>query len=167
MSFGRLLRDMDIIRRIEMIHLEKVEGNDYRKFTRLKVKDEQKRYVASNLGILAKAFAYYNDSTVYGIYNDATAVGLALVREYQDDDCYIFDQLMIDEKYQGNGYGKRATELILNDLKNKNKFNKVLLCYVEGDNAAKHLYSSFGFKQTGDIDLCDDGTREIDMCVYL
>lgn len=110
-----------------MIHLEKVEGNDYRKFTRLKVKDEQKRYVASNLGILAKAFAYYNDSIVYGIYNDVTAVGLALVREYKDDNCYIFDQLMIDEKYQGNGFGKKATELILNDLKNKNKYNKIIL----------------------------------------
>ena len=150
-----------------MIHLEKVEGNDYRKFTSLKVKDEQKRYVASNVGILAKAYAYYNDSIVYGIYNDATAVGLALVREYQDDNCYIFDQLMIDEKYQGNGYGKKAIELILNDLKNKNKFKKFFLCYVEGDDAAKNLYTSFGFEHTGDIEVCDDGTKEIDMCLHL
>lgn len=150
-----------------MIHLEKVEGNDYRKFTSLKVKDEQKRYVASNVGILAKAYAYYNDSIVYGIYNDATAVGLALVREYQDDNCYIFDQLMIDEKYQGNGYGKKAIELILNDLKNKNKFKNFFLCYVEGDDAAKNLYTSFGFEHTGDIEVCDDGTKEIDMCLHL
>lgn len=150
-----------------MIHLEKVEGNNYRQFTRLKVKDEQKKYVASNLGILAKAFAYYNDSIVYGIYNDATAVGLALVREYKDDNCYIFDQLMIDEKYQGNGFGKKATELILNDLKNKSKYNKILLCYVEGDDAAKNLYTSFGFEHTGDIEVCDDGTKEIDMSLKL
>lgn len=152
---------------LKLIHLEKVEGNDYRKFTSLKVKDEQKRYVASNVGILAKAYAYYNDSIVYGIYNDATAVGLALVREYQDDNCYIFDQLMIDEKYQGNGYGKKAIELILNDLKNKNKFKNFFLCYVEGDDAAKNLYTSFGFEHTGDIEVCDDGTKEIDMCLHL
>lgn len=150
-----------------MIHLEKVEGNNYRQFTRLKVKDEQKKYVASNLGILAKAFAYYNDSTVYGIYNNASAVGLALIREHQDDNCYIFDQLMIDEKYQGNGFGKKATELILNDLKNKSKHNKILLCYVDGDDAAKNLYTSFGFEHTGDIEVCDDGTKEIDMSLKL
>lgn len=150
-----------------MIHLKKVIGNDYRKFIRLKVKDEQEKYVANNSNILAKAYAYYNDSTVYGIYNDDAAVGLALVREYADDNCYIFDQLMIDERYQGNGYGKKATELILNDLKNRNKYNKVLLCYVEGDEAAKNLYSSFGFEHTGIIDVCDDGTKEIDMALKL
>ncbi len=146
-----------------MIHLEKVEGNDYRKFTRLKVMDEQKRYVSSNVGILAKAYAYYSFSTVYGIYNDTTAVGLALVREYQDDDCYIFDQLMIDEKYQGNGYGKKATELILDDLKKKSKYNKIILCYVEGDDIAEKMYKSFGFEHTGSEDVCDDGIREIVM----
>lgn len=150
-----------------MIHLKKVIGNDYRKFIRLKVKDEQKKYVANNSNILAKAYAYYNDSTVYGIYNDDAEVGLALVREYADDNCYIFDQLMIDEKYQGNGYGKKATEMILNDLKNRNKYNKVLLCYVDGDEAAKNLYSSFGFEHTGIIDVCDDGTKEIDMALKL
>ena len=150
-----------------MIHLEKVDGSNYRSFIKLKVKDEQKRFVANNSNILAKAYAYYNDSTVYGIYNDDSAVGLAFAREYADDNFYIFDQLMIDEKYQGKGYGKKATELILKDLKDKNKYNKILLCYVEGDETAKNLYSSFGFEHTGIIDVCDDGTKEIDMALKL
>ncbi len=150
-----------------MIHLEKVDGDNYRKFIKLKVKDEQKKFVSNNSNILAKAYSYYSDSIVYGIYNDDIEVGLALVREYSDDNCYIFDQLMIDEKYQGNSYGKKATEMILDDLKNKNKYNKILLCYVEGDEAAKNLYSSFGFEHTGIIEICDDGTKEIDMALKL
>ena len=92
---------------------------------------------------------------------------MALVREYADDNSYIFDQLMIDEKYQRNGYGRKATELILNDLKNRNKYNKILLCYVEDDEAAKNLYSSFGFEHTGSIEVCDDGAKEIDMVLKL
>ena len=150
-----------------MIHLEKVIGNDYRKFVKLKVKDNQKKFVANNSNIFAKAYAFYNEATIYGIYNDDAPVGLALVREYADDNSYIFDQLMIDEKYQRNGYGKKAIELILNDLKNRNKYNKILLCYVEGDEAAKNLYTSFGFEHTGFIDVCDNGTKEIDMVLKL
>ncbi len=150
-----------------MIHLEKVIGDNYRIFIKLKVKDDQKKFIANNSNIFAKAYAFYNEATIYGIYNDDTPVGLALVREYLDDNSYIFDQLMIDEKYQGNGFGRKATELILNDLKNRNKFNKILLCYVEDDEAAKNLYSSLGFEHTGIIDVCDDGTKEIDMVLKL
>ena len=32
-------------------------------------------------------------------------------------------------------------------MKNDGKYNKVVLCYIEGNNAAKTLYENFGFTE--------------------
>lgn len=150
-----------------MIHLKNVTGYDYRKFIKLKVKDEQKKFVSNNSNILAKAYAFYDESRVYGIYDDDLPVGLSLIRAYNEENSYIFDQLMIDEKYQGKGYGKLAAKLIIDELKKEKQYSDVLLCYVDGDDIAKNLYLSLGFEHTGVIEECDDGSREIVMKLIL
>ena len=53
--------------------------------------------------------------------------------------------LFIDERYQRKGYGKAATKLVLDAMKQDGKYSKAILCYIEGNNAAKDLYESFGF----------------------
>lgn len=150
-----------------MIHLEKITKDNHRKFIRLKVKSEQNKFVADNSNILARAYAYIDEAKVYCIYNDDEPVGLALVRASVDFDAYIFDQMMIGKKFQGIGYGKTAIKLILDELKKEKKFDKVLLCYVEGDNIARDLYASLGFKHNGIVDECEGEPTEIDMELVL
>ncbi len=58
---------------------------------------------------------------------------------------YNFSQLFIDERYQGKGYGRAATQLVLDTMKKDGRYKKVCLCYIEGNEAAKRLYESFGF----------------------
>lgn len=65
--------------------------------------------------------------------------------EYEE---YIFSELLIDERYQRNGYGREATRLILDRMKEESKYPKVCLCLIEGNEAAKKLYESFGFTET-------------------
>ena len=43
------------------------------------------------------------------------------------------------------GYGKVATKLVLDIMKQDGKYSKVVLCYIEGNDAAKKLYENFGF----------------------
>ena len=57
--------------------------------------------------------------------------------------------MFIDEKFQGKGYGRVATQLVLDDIKKDGKYNKVILCYIEGNEAAQKLYESFGFVEIG------------------
>ena len=40
-------------------------------------------------------------------------------------------------------------ELILEKMKEDGKFDKVELCYIEGDEAAKSLYEKLGFYPNG------------------
>ena len=119
----------------------------------LRVKPEQERFVANSTAILARAYAYrYNNSHAFVIYHNTTPIGMAL---YYDDDevnAYVFSQFFIDQNYQGLGYGERAAKTVIQLMLADDKYNKVLLCYIEGDIPAKNLYEKLGFVHTGERD---------------
>ena len=112
----------------------------------LKVAESQKDFVADSRTMLARAYAYRNQhSRAFVIYDDETPVGMGLYHDCPELDAYDFSQLFIDERYQRRGYGKAATKLVLDTMKQDGRFKKVVLCYIEGNDAAKNLYEQFGF----------------------
>ncbi len=132
-----------------MVRLQEVNPDNWR--LGLCVRDDQKKYVANSSGLLARAYAYRkNRSNAFVIYNDDTPVGMALY--YDCENAYNFSQLFIDEKYQGKGFGYKAAEMIIQKMKDDGVFDKVVLCYVEGDEAAKRLYLKLGFSHTGEVE---------------
>lgn len=127
-----------------MIHLVDITPDNWR--TKLEVSKSQKQYVADKAVLLARAYAYREQrSRAFLIYADETPVGLGLYYDLPELKCYDFSQFFIDERYQGRGYGKAATKAVLDAMKKDKKYNKVELCYVYGNEAAKKLYESFGF----------------------
>ena len=127
-----------------MIHLIDIDPGNWR--LKLEVAESQKHYVANSAVMLARAYAYRNQrSRAFVIYDDETPVGMGLYYDLPDLECYDLSQIFIDERYQGRGYGRAATKLILDAMKQDGKFSKVDLCYIEGNDAAKTLYESFGF----------------------
>lgn len=60
--------------------------------------------------------------------------------------------MCIDERYQGKGYGTEAAKQILERMKDDGKYDKVVLCYVDGDEVAKNMYVKLGFYLTGECD---------------
>ena len=112
----------------------------------MKVAESQKTYVANSAVMLARAYAYREQrSRAFIIYDDEIPVGMGLYYDLPEMECYDFSQIFIDERYQGCGYGKAATQLILDAMKQDGKYNKVDLCYIEGNDVAKNLYEQFGF----------------------
>ena len=134
-----------------MIRLETVNPDNWR--LRLKVSDAQKRFVADSLTMLARAYAYRESrSKAYVIYNDNLPVGMALYYDCAELNAYDLSQLFIDERYQGNGFGIEATKQILDKMKSDSKYDKVILCYIDGNEAARNMYEKLGFTLTGDRD---------------
>ena len=134
-----------------MIRLETVNPDNWR--LRLKVSDAQKSFVADSATILARAYAYRESrSKAYVIYNDTLPVGMALHYDCAELNAYDLSQLFIDERYQGNGFGIEATKQILDKMKSDSKYDKVMLCYIDGNEVAKNMYEKLGFKLTGDRD---------------
>lgn len=129
-----------------MIRLEAVNPENWR--IPFRVAESQKAYVASSAVLLARAFAYRDSrSEAYVIFDEDTPVGMVLYYDCDSLAAYIFSELFIDERYQRQGYGRAATQLVLDRMKKDGKYQKVCLCYIEGNEAAKHLYESLGFRE--------------------
>ena len=129
-----------------MVHLVDIDGGNWR--IPLNVSKGQELYVATSTTILARAYAYRNSrSRAFLIHEDETPIGMVLYHDDESLDAYIFSEMFIDEKFQGKGYGRLATQLVLDDMKKDGKYNKVILCYIEGNDAAQKLYERFGFAE--------------------
>ena len=133
----------------------------------LSVKEEQKKYVAPAIGILARGYVYRDcNAKIYAFENDGVIVGTALVREFTDEPLgYDLQQFMIDEKYQGKGYGSRALELILDELRKEGHYDHVELCVKKADAEAIRLYGKHGFADSGYVD--EDLPDSLNMICYL
>ena len=134
-----------------MIKLVTVDPDNWR--LGLKVSEAQKRFVSDSARLLARAYAYRESrSNAYVIYNDTLPVGMALYYDCDELEAYDFSQLFIDERYQGNGFGIEAARQILEMMKSDGKYDKVILCYIEGNDAAKSMYEKLGFHLTDERD---------------
>ena len=134
-----------------MIHLETVTPDNWR--NGLHVREDQRRFVADRAVILARAWAYRESrSRAYIIYNEDTPVGMAMYRDIEDMEAYAFDQFFIDERYQGRGFGMEAARQIMKLIEEDGRYDKVYLCYIDGDTAARNMYEKLGFRETGEAD---------------
>ena len=134
-----------------MIHLETITPENWR--LGLSVQDDQLRFVSDIAGILARAYAYReNRSQAFVVYNNDLPIGMAMYHDLDDWKAYDFSQFFIDQRYQGNGFGCEAATQIIQMMKDDGKYDKVVLCYIEGDDAARKLYEKLGFKHTGEAD---------------
>ena len=86
------------------------------------------------------------------IYDNDIPVGMALYYDFDDWKAYDFSQFFIDQRYQRKGYGLKAAEMILEMMKADGKYDRVVLCYIDGDDEAKKLYEKLGFHHTGQVD---------------
>ena len=137
-----------------MIKLTTVNEDNWEEVASLSVKDSQKDYLAPAIGILARGYVYRNcNPRIFVIENDEIIVGVALVREFDEEPLgYDLQQFMIDKRYQGKGYGSQALELILKELKIEHHYDHVEVCVKKTDLPAINLYKKYGFVDSGYID---------------
>jgi diamine N-acetyltransferase len=130
-----------------MIHLVEIGPDNWR--LGLQVAEDQRRFVSDEFRLLARAYAYREQrSRAFLVYNDRMPVGMGLYHDIPEMECYDFSQLFIDARYQGRGYGAMATRLVLDEMKRDGRYRRVILCYIEGNDAARKLYAQFGFVET-------------------
>ena len=137
-----------------MISLVKIDESNIVKAKKLEVFENQKSFLDSAAGIIKRAEIYKNlNSHLFGIANEETLVGLALVKDFEEEPfAYDLQQFMIDKNFQGRGYGTKALKLILEYLKKEGRFESVEICVKKEDFSAIKLYEKVGFKNSGYID---------------
>ena len=146
-----------------MIELRKITENNFDECIKLEPKGEQKSYVASNICSLADAYvALTNNECIpmpYAIYYKDIMVGFIMLsynesNEKEVENVYWVCRLMIDKKYQGKGYSKKAMVKSLEFIRTfpYGSTSAVYLSYEPENTVVKSLYASVGFVETGEIE---------------
>jgi diamine N-acetyltransferase len=150
-----------------MITLKAVNGKNVWELLKLQVSDDQRSFVAGNDTSIVEAYTAITGNGhafPFGIYDEATPVGFLMigfdVDDYWDDapeiakGNYNLWRLMIDKTYQGKGFGREAVSLALVFIKSFpcGEAEYCWLSYEPENEAARRLYGSFGFSETGEMD---------------
>ena len=118
--------------------------------TEFALSPEQERFVSSPDRLLARAYAYRDagaQARLVALCGEI--VGMVLWHDWAKDDTFVFSQLFIDRRYQGRGIGRAAAEMALAEMTADGRFSRVSLCYCRGNEIARRLYTSLGFRETG------------------
>jgi len=137
-----------------MIRLESIDETNWREVVCLSVNEEQRPFLDSAIGILARGYVYRDcNARVFAVADDNEIVGVAMVRDLDEEPaCYDLQQFMIDQRFQNKGYGTKALRLIMDLLRNEKKYNCIEVCVNKQDRPALHIYQKAGFADTGYID---------------
>ena len=144
-----------------MVEFREITWDNFIECIELQITEEQKRFMSSNQHTLAEAYLASKEGQViltYAIYKDERMVGFIMM-DYDDGDGdfqssnYGVFKMMIDRRYQGNGYGKEAMikAIQLAESAAHGKARIVEITYQSENTVAKQLYASLGFVETGQI----------------
>jgi diamine N-acetyltransferase len=145
------------------ISLRPIDESNYRESIELSVAPEQRGFVASNVQSLADAYVWRDAAEPYAVYADDDMVGFALLFPLTDRapaspvppdatvrGC-ILVRLMIDERFQGRGYGRDALEAVVEIVKGRG-LGTLRLSVIQENTDALEFYRRNGFAETGEME---------------
>jgi diamine N-acetyltransferase len=132
-----------------VVTLREITAETVRSVTKLAVSAEQQGYVAPNAVSIAEAY-FEPKAWFRAVAAGEELVGFAMVyRDAQIGEFYVW-RFMIDERYQGRGYGRQAMELLAEEARSDGAA-AVTLSVVPGDHSALAFYTRLGFEETGKV----------------
>lgn len=132
-----------------MIKLREITPENLESVLALSVSQSQQSYVSTTAVSLAQAYVFRGTAHPFAVYADDTPVGFIMLGYYRERDQYTLWKFLIDQRFQNRGYGKQALILGIEYLKEKFGVSEIYTGVSIGNTAAKHLYRSVGFRETG------------------
>ena len=133
------------------VSLREVTKDTVRDICRLKVSDQQTNFVAPNAISIAQAY-FYEEAWFRAIYADDTPVGFLMLEDNREKPEYFLWRLMIDARYQGMGFGKKAMTLFIDHVKTLPGATELLTSCIPGDLGPEGFYVTLGFERTGVVE---------------
>ncbi len=137
------------------VQLKAVTRDNWEEALQLRVSKEQDNFVPSVAVSLAKVYIKPDGENVnyipFAIYDNTKMVGFIMhAYEEETSDMYWINGFLIDEKYQGQGYGRAAlTEMVKWIVQRFPQCKEIRLTVYKENQHAQNLYKCFGFLPTG------------------
>lgn len=135
-----------------VITLREITKETLRPILDLEVAQQQKSFVAPNAVSIAQAYFEPEAAWFRAIYADATAVGFVMVDDDPENAEYGLWRFMIDQRYQGLGFGQRALQLVIDHIRSRPGAKEFFTSCVPGDGSPCPFYEKMGFVYTGEVD---------------
>jgi len=133
------------------VTLRKITEETLGAILELQVREDQRKFVAGNARSIAQAhFSPY--AWFRAIYADDTPVGFVMLWDDPDKPEYYLWRLMIDARYQGSGFGRRAVELLIRHVRSRPNASELLTSVVQANGGPQGFYERLGFELTGDYE---------------
>lgn len=142
-----------------MPEIRPVTKDNWHELIKLQVREDQKHFVASNLYSIAESQFGDDDNGhwdlfPYGIYaDDGAPVGFFMYGfnfAHPKQQAFVI-RLMVDEKFQGKGYGRFGMEKLLEIFRADERIREVGISYEPENEGARKLYASLGFVEPGEM----------------
>ena len=142
-----------------MPELRPVTIQNWQSLIKLKVREDQNGFVASNLYSIAQAqfgdeYEGHWNLHPFGIYDDGDVpVGFLMYGlnfNHPTQQAFI-QRLMVDERFQGKGYGRFAMQKMIEIFRADERIQEVGISYEPANEGARKLYASVGFLETGEM----------------
>jgi diamine N-acetyltransferase len=129
------------------ITLREITKDNWRHCIRLDPGPAGKVFIPSNLYALAES-KFAPSFVPLGIYAENVMVGFVMYNtQPEGDGSYLIYSMMVDERYQGKGYGTRALRLVLERLRQLPHCATVSLEYDRANEQAARFYHRLGFRK--------------------
>ena len=135
-----------------------VTQENWQSLIKLKVRNGQQDFVSSNVYSIAESQFGFDeeghwDLFPYGIYKNGEPVGFAMTGLNINHPRFqgLILRLMVDERYQGRGYGRQAMKVMTEMFLANERVRAVCISYAPENDTARKLYLSFGFVETGEM----------------
>lgn len=140
------------------IALQPVTMENWRELVKLKVREDQIGFVASNLYSIAESQFGFEDEGwwdfhPFGAYVGDEPVGFVMYCLNFNHSRYqaFIMRLMVEGKYQGKGYGREIMQRVLDVFRARIDIKNVGISYEPHNEVAQKLYAGLGFVEPGEM----------------
>ena len=137
------------------LHIKPLSAENKKEALQLNVKTEQSSFIEPVSQCIQEAEQLDLWNPV-AIYHGTDMIGFAMYGFFPYEDTHgrvWLDRFLIDDRYQGKGYGKTALKLLITRLFCEYQCNAIYLSLYQQNKHAYHLYTSFGFQENGEKDI--------------
>lgn len=135
------------------ITFREITSDNYSQVLNLKITPAQEaaKFVSPVVRSLADAWFYREEGITYpkAIYADEDLVGFIMYELDTEEQQVFIWRFLIDQRYQGKGYGRQTIEAVLAMAKEQAQITKVVADYVDGNEPMKKILLDLGFEETG------------------
>lgn len=133
------------------VYFKDIDHSNESAVKNIRLKPGQERFIETVDECLKEA-ERYNEWHPVAIYFKEDAIGFAMYGSFGPNKDTWIDRIMIDQEYQGKGFGKTAMVKLIDKVSKEYGIRVIYLSIIEENTIAHRLYKSLGFVYTNERD---------------